>query len=202
MPHEEGPQPNQDVEAFKSAVEKLLKPDNPHAKSLFAFIRRTLGQYKLTGIYSESDIFNEAFERGLRKSESERIINPKAWLRSTSFNVMKENVRLAMKTTSLDEDILSDQEEECFEDLTFGNETFEVCRKAVVEAFSKLNHQDRKIIELRCLEGRTWKDVREKLGENKTNLPALRQRGQRALEKLRKEYHKIRPSRVVDDDIY
>jgi len=177
--------------AFNKEIALLLKPKNPQAKSLLAFIRRTLRQYQLDKTETETDIFIEAYLRGIEQmldSPEKTIRKPKAWIRATIHNIIREKARARRKILQLTEDIPSEQEES----VDFSR--IEYCLNAVAQAYQNLEHDDRKLIELRFLQGLSWKGVHEKLGERYLDMSTLRKRGQRVLNKLRKEYHKIVPS--------
>lgn len=185
------PPPRPELQQFNAALDQLLKPENPPARSLLAFIRRTLRQYGLEGSFSEIDIFVIAYLRGvelLLGSSGKSIRNPRAWMRGTTLNVIREQSRERKKRQPLLTEVVDRaavpqlDEEHVDENLS-----------AVMQAFECLSHDERKLIELKHLRGSSWQAVREKLGEQGTTLPALRKRGQRALQKLRREYHKIKP---------
>ena len=121
-------------------------------------------------------------------SPETKIRHPKAWIRSTIHNIIREKSRARKKILQLTEDIPLEQDENV--DLS----RVDYCLNAVAQAYQNLEHDDRKLIELRFLQGLNWKDVHEKLGDRDLKMPALRKKGQRVLNKLRKEYHKIVPS--------
>jgi len=176
------------IVAFNIAIALLLNSKNPQAKSLLAFIRRTLRQYRLSGTETEIDIFIEAYLRGIEQmlnSPETKIRHPKAWIRATIHNIIREKARARGRMFQLTEDIPSEQEE------SVDSSRIEYCLNAVAQAYQNLEHDDRKLIELRFLRGFSWKGVHEKLGERDLDMSTLRKRGQRALNKLRKEYHKI-----------
>jgi DNA-directed RNA polymerase specialized sigma24 family protein len=73
--------------------------------------------------------------------------------------------------------------------------------QAVMTAYQSLSVNDQRIIQLRVVQGLSWHDVGQALclmGEPQRSNPALRKRGQRALENLRRNYHKIRPAQESD----
>lgn len=177
------------ISAFDVEIALLLEPKNPQARSLLAFTRRTLYQYQLNGRFSEIDIFIRAYLRGIEQMlapSGQPIKKPKAWIRATIHNIIREESRACRKFIPLDDDY---PDEEAFAD----SSRIEFCLKAVVLAYQRLDHDNRKLIELRFFQGRSWKGVHEKIGEHNLEMSALRKRGQRALEKLRQEYHRIVP---------
>lgn len=183
--------PPEMLQQFNTELTSLLDANNPQARSLLAFIRRSLWQYNLQDRISVIDIFVNAYLRGVEQllsSSDKTIQNPKAWMRSTTLNVIREQARKQQKECQLSVDVIDKSPQRLVDD-----STIEVNLDAVVKAFYRLEHDDRKLLELKHLQGMSWKEVREKLGKPGASLPALRKRGQRALEKLRGEYHEIRP---------
>lgn len=196
------PKSSEIIEKFNQSIEILFKPNNSHARSLLAFVRRTLWQFHLNKSYSEMEILIEAYLRGihyLQKPSGKTISNPGAWVRVTAYNIIREYSRKRKVQRSR---IVHTQSDFSLLDSTeVADETVTALNiAAVFEAFKKLRHNDRKIIELRYLENRSWKDIREKLEEPKILISTLRKRGQRALKRLRQEYHKIRPQNYQNDD--
>jgi RNA polymerase sigma factor (sigma-70 family) len=181
------------VQQFNEAIYVLLKANTAHSKSLLAYIRRTLWQYNLDKRFSATDIFIEAYVRGVKfltSAEEKTIKKPSAWMRRTVLNVIREKFREGKKSVPLTWEI----ESRTFTpepEIDFGNEDSFL---AVIQAFNNLDHDDRKIIQLRYFENMKWDDVREKIGDAELTTTAVRKRGQRALGRLRTEYHKIKPT--------
>jgi RNA polymerase sigma factor (sigma-70 family) len=185
-------QPTPAVQQFNEAIYILLKANTAKSRSLLAFIRRTLWSYSLDKQLTVVDVFIEAYTRGVQylgQAEGEIIETPSAWMRVTALNVIRDKSRERQKFVPLTWEI--DAQSNHPED---NIPSFEECFIAVIQAFNCLNHEERNIIQLKHLEGRSWKDVIAKIGESGLTEAAARKRGQRALDKLRKEYHKIRPS--------
>jgi RNA polymerase sigma factor (sigma-70 family) len=180
------------VQQFNEAIYVLLKANTAHSKSLLAYIRRTLWQYNLDKRFSATDIFIEAYVRGVQfllRSEEQTIKKPSAWMRMTVLNIVREKSRETKRSVPLTWEIESTTTPPDGPD----NPVNEGCFLAVIQAFNNLNHEERKIIQLRYFENMKWDEVREKIGDLGLTTPTLRKRGQRALERLREEYHKIKP---------
>ncbi|MEM6424543.1 MAG: sigma-70 family RNA polymerase sigma factor [Cyanobacteria bacterium P01_D01_bin.128] len=186
------------VQQFNEAIYVLLKVNTAHSKSLLAYIRRLLWQYHLDRQLTATEIFIDAYVRGVQYllSSGETIKKPSAWMRITVLNVIREKSRERKRSIPLTWEVVSDDM-----DKTSTSESGdEECFLAVIQAFNNLNHDDRKIIQLRFFESKSWEEVREKVGESDLTTSTLRKRGQRALERLRREYHKIRPSHLKDSE--
>lgn len=186
---------------FNVEIQFLLKPDNPHARSLLAFIQRTLRQFQLEDYITEVDIFIEAYLRGVRLTgeAGTAIQRPKAWMRQTALNIIREckRDRLRYRLMALDElveqAIVRQSPEEWESRWGDADITEEI--QAVIQALDSLEPMDRQLIWLRIIEGLSWKDVQVQLlaeGELPISNVALRKRGQRALERLRQAYHTCR----------
>jgi DNA-directed RNA polymerase specialized sigma24 family protein len=150
---------------------------------------------------TEVEIFIEAYLRGVEYTSStgEIIHLPKAWMRRTAFNIIREYSRnqRRYRQVAFDETIENriasppDHREALLE---VGSPDEEI--QAVLDSMAALDPEDCRLIYLRTIEGLSWQQVREelrKLGHPPISRAALRKRGQRALERLRAEYHRRRP---------
>lgn len=188
LPPPSGPTPCQ---LFKTEIYCLLQAESPRARSLLSYIRRTLRQYGLAGIYNESDIFNEAYIRGITYTlKGEEIKSPKAWMRKTAFHIISELSRDSKRCGLLDHD--------CPDNPLVDEEAIDLDLQTVRAALDELSPEDRRIIKLKAIEGLSWKEVQQQLveiGEVHQTEEALRKRGQRAMQKLRDLFHAQRPFR-------
>ncbi|MBF2035537.1 MAG: hypothetical protein IGR92_08650 [Leptolyngbyaceae cyanobacterium T60_A2020_046] len=193
------------LQRFNSEVTVLLKPKNPAARSLLAFIRRDLRQFHLHGNISETDIFIQAYLRGFEycsKEGAEPIRNVRAWLRQTAFNIIREESRRRQRAPQVSYDVLAENDlgrsqlTQASDEWGLDPDIVEADMRAIVTALARLSAREQRIIHLRTLQGLAWKDVQqhlETMGEPPLRLDILRKQGQRALERLRKEYHTLRP---------
>ncbi len=195
-----------ELRQFNVEIQSLLKRQNPRARSLYCFIKRTLKQFHLDGIYTEFDIFNQAYLRGVELTKSGTAINsPKAWMRTTTFNVIRELSRKHRRYQSVEYDELAEADQAKWEiaamqleDSLVSDEHIEADLQAVLLALQELALKDRLIIELKSLQDLSWKEVKQRLitlGEPVQTETALRKRGQRAMERFRQLYHQKRPSK-------
>ena len=179
------------LQQFNVELTSLLDASNPQSQLLLAFIRRSLWQHNLQDRYSVIDIFVEAYLRAVNQlySSPDKVIqNPKAWIRGTALNVIREYARNQSRESQISMEITELSTQSLVDD-----SVVEENLDAIVRGFHRLSHYERKLLELKHLQGMTWKEVRDKLGGSDISLPALRKRGQRVLEKLRFEYHQIKP---------
>ncbi|WP_017298126.1 RNA polymerase sigma factor [Nodosilinea nodulosa] len=189
--------PPSETQEFNRDVQFLLKPNNPHARSLLAFITRTIHQFGLQVYITEIDIFVEAYLRGVKYTQQnqEPIRQPKAWMRRTAYNIIREckRDRLRYSAVAFDELMEQPSEEsagtalEAIDDGAIANSI-----NAVMQALDALSPGDRNLIQWKVVEGLTWQQVQARCvteGEERVSQATLRKRGQRALERLRRAYH-------------
>lgn len=187
-------------ERFDAEVFSVLYSKGSEMFSIFAFIQRTLGQFRLKGVVDIPDVFNEAYMRGVEAINSgKKIAKPIAWLRATAFNIIRELSREWKERQKVSPDLL-----ECSslplspQDETLSTEDLEYRLKAVWRAFQELSQQDREVLRLRMFENLSWKEISDRLtasGEFKSE-EAFRVHGHRAIKRLRAKYHSL-----VEDQI-
>ncbi|MBD1917625.1 MULTISPECIES: sigma-70 family RNA polymerase sigma factor [Cyanophyceae] len=196
--------PPSETQQFNHDVQLLLKPNNPHARSLLAFIKRTIQQFGLQAHITEIDIFVEAYLRGVRYTQQnqEHIRQPKAWMRRTAYNIIRECKRDRQRYLAVAFDELMEQEAAGGGPTAVDDETIANAIASVLQALAALSPGDRNLIQWKVVEGLTWPQVQAKLvaaGEEWASLATLRKRGQRALERLRHAYHLF--AGEPDDDL-
>ena len=179
--------------SFKLAIEGLLEPKTvtkPEEKESYLllknFIKRTLSQFNLKNTCVE-DIISEVYLRGEKLINSgEDIRNPGAWIRVTAYNVIREIQRQKQKeqpNSELVELKVSPQKTE-------DNQEREQNFLKLKQSLQSLNEKDRQILELRFFQDLSWQEVTEYFvsrGEVVASA-TVRQRGSRALKRLRKAY--------------
>jgi DNA-directed RNA polymerase specialized sigma24 family protein len=194
------PTPLPATRQFNLDVQFLLTPNNPHARSLLAFIYRTIRQFGLQGYITEVDVFVEAYLRGVNytNNSGERILQSRAWLRKTAYNIIREWKRDRSRYSPAAFDELLEQGAVGYhEDPPLGVATADIPWaeaeiQDVVRAFQGLEDADRRLIQWKVIENLSWQAIQARLvaqGEDAVSLAALRKRGQRALERLRQHYH-------------
>ncbi|WP_293100768.1 RNA polymerase sigma factor [Moorena sp. SIOASIH] len=137
---------------------------------------------------------NETYLRGIKLLESgQEIKNPRAWIRKTSLNVIREMSRKQKKEQLWDSNLIEHQiAPEDSHSLCSENSEDEDLRLLEL-ALKKLDPKDSKLIVLREIEGLSWRQVVNHLaskGEYITEASA-RQRGKRALKRLRNIFFEL-----------
>lgn len=176
---------------FDAEFLDLQNPRSSSGRVMYVFVRRNLRAFHLSETYRESFVLNEAYIRGIKLiSEGTVIRTVPAWLRSTSYNIIRELSRELQKSVPLEEHTLTVEQpwvplEELEDDLA-----------TVRMALSLLDPQDARLLNLKIGEGRSWKEIRDILrleGWEDLTEEVLRKRKERALIKLRKKYHTLKP---------
>lgn len=177
--------------AFDAEFETLLFPGSSSAHSMQAFILRSLAQFNLSRRLNVTEILIEAYVRGVRQIEKgEYIEKPIPWIRSTSYNIIREYSRECNRNYQIEEDKLESPVDCSLIDSQDINEN------RVLLAFEKLDEEEKEILRLKIVEKLKWKEiiqVLEKRGIIFKNETALRKRKERALKHLRQIYHSLYP---------
>ncbi|NEN95299.1 MAG: sigma-70 family RNA polymerase sigma factor [Moorea sp. SIO3I7] len=185
---------------FESAVKHLVSQTFLETKeatyyaALFNGIKKKIRQFNFPD-YQIYEVINETYLRGIKLIESgQEIENPGAWIRVTSFNVIREMSREQKKEQLWDSNLIEDQLGlEDSHSLSSSNSEDEDLRLLEL-ALKKLDPKDSKLIVLREIEGLSWRQVVNHLaskGEYITEASA-RQRGNRALKRLRNRFFELK----------
>jgi DNA-directed RNA polymerase specialized sigma24 family protein len=184
---------NESRAQFDQAVRSLFfDAQNPNSHALFAFVEGRLRQFRLSQAYEVRDILIEAYTRGVKQIESGRPIGlPLAWLRRTCLNIICEFHRKQKESPSpLFDDLPSEQCGNTIS-LLLVQEDLAVMRWA----FKQLDAESQFLLHQRIVQGQSWHEVSEALvvaGGAELSEGALRQRGFKALKKLRQLYEDVR----------
>lgn len=180
---------------FDAEFKTLLFPGSSSAHSMFGFIQRNLHQFNLSRRFTVTIILNEAYVRGVKQIEKgEYIEKPIPWVRSTSYNIIREYSRERNRICQLEQDIESPTNCSLL-DFKEINENLE----KVLLAFEKLDEEEKEVLRLKIVEKLTWKQIiqiLERKGMIYKNEAALRKRKERALKHLRQIYHSLYPQNV------
>ncbi|MEC4984690.1 MAG: sigma-70 family RNA polymerase sigma factor [Oscillatoria sp. PMC 1068.18] len=200
--------PPPELQKFQDEVSFLLKDKNSQARSLFYFIQRSLFQFHLNSCYEVNEIINIVYLRGIKLTKSGKAIhNPVGWLRTTSYNVIREisrakRERLFLEYGEASESKLAQEnpppnildslitEEEVSKDI-----------RLIQKALAHLSEEERQIIELRTVRQLSWEEVKNHLSQKEQlelKISTLRKRGQRTLNKLREIYHQFEQEKSSD----
>ncbi|NEO56192.1 MAG: sigma-70 family RNA polymerase sigma factor [Okeania sp. SIO3B5] len=178
---------------FDLAIEGLIQPrkiNNPQERRsstvLAYFIKHSLKQFHLEQV-DFYDVVSEVYLRGTNKITSgENIKNPGAWIRITSYNVIREMNRKQQKERANSEYIESQVAPKSCK--SWEENELQLCiLKRLLEELTEI---ERQILELRFFQDKSWKEVVDILtstGQILTETNA-RQRGSRALKKLKTRF--------------
>ncbi|WP_293143886.1 hypothetical protein [Okeania sp. SIO3I5] len=168
------------------------------SKYFQAFIYHNLNQRRLHFYYDIMDVVVEAREIALEKiiSEKVNVENFDPWYKTICLNVIK-NFAKKIKPGKLVEKLKNKS------DLTYSKEDLiystEPNLKLLSEGLEKLSEEEKFILHLREVEGYLWKEVAksvadfneliiEDLDDEKRLVDRVRQKGRRALQKLRDSF--------------
>lgn len=178
-------------ERFDADFKEFLNPKSSTGRLMFAFVGRELRAFRLSSLYRESYVLNEAYIRGRNTIQKGGTIRHSgAWLRGTAFRIIRELSREHQKTVSLQESFLENQPVISTEELQSDLATLRM-------AFQLLPLEDQELLYQKIVEDVSWREIRETLrlrGYGDFSEATLRKRKERALIRLRKKYHTIRPS--------
>ncbi|MGB5963593.1 MAG: hypothetical protein WBG73_23350 [Coleofasciculaceae cyanobacterium] len=188
-------------DSLNAAVIEVLGKDNPHAYSTILFIQRCLIQFNLSSQYEAHEILNDAYVRGRAFLHSGGIIrNIHSWLKSTSFNIIRENSRRQKREPLIDPEVV--ELIPCLRSLgdsVISTEEIDNKWKALMNSLTALSHTDpegTRLLRLKA-QGLSWKEIHQQLVKEDGEAPnesTLRQKGCRATKILRKIYH----SKITD----
>jgi RNA polymerase sigma factor (sigma-70 family) len=182
-------QPNKVQElqkAFSSAVSKLLLPNNPEGTAFLNFVCHYLYVWNIRDI-DPKDIISEAVFRGLRfiHLNHQPIKVPKAWLRGTCLNVMKDQV---------DETVHNDQRSRSLKECSYETESPLTIAERLefldkfYEALDRLEPNDKDLVQLRLIEDKSYEQIHYwlKVRDGQApEIPTIRKRYSRALTHLK-----------------
>jgi DNA-directed RNA polymerase specialized sigma24 family protein len=176
---------------FEDDFLELQNSRSSSGRLMYVMVRRSLWQFHLLGIYSEACILNEAYIRGCELiARGEIIRNPEAWLKQTAYNIIREWSRYERKSLPLEEHLLPDLQDSVLP------EVLEDDLGTLRLAFQMLETKDQQLLNLKICNGLSWKEIQEMLqlqGQGHLTEASLRKRKERALARLRKKFHALKP---------
>ncbi|NEQ08309.1 MAG: sigma-70 family RNA polymerase sigma factor [Moorea sp. SIO4E2] len=187
-------------EKFESVVKHLVNPTSLKTNEATSYaalingIKKNLRQFNFPDDQID-EVINETYLRGIKFLESgQEIKNPKAWTRVTSLYVIREMSREQKKEQLWDSHLIEHQKAlEDSHSLSSANSEDENL-KLLELALQKLEPKDYKLIVLRHIEGLSWQQVVSHLASNGEVVTesSARQRGNRALKRLRKIFFELK----------
>jgi DNA-directed RNA polymerase specialized sigma24 family protein len=178
------------------ALKDFLLRGSSFAHSLSTFVQARLRQFHLSGSLEVSDIVLDAYLRGkCSQAKGDKIEQPKAWLKTTCFHIIREHSRKQKRECLSPPDLM-----EFFHQLTDGSQVGEAILEdklsAAMRALHILRSRDPEAAELlvlRIYEGLSWEAIHQRFVQEGRNyvpsIAALRQQGCRINKKLRSIYH-------------
>lgn len=180
---------------FDADFQSLYEAKSPESHSVFLYVQRLLYQFRLGRAYEVMDILVEVYARGVKYLESgNSIASSQAWTKRAALNVIREFRRAADKIDYYDLETqpqLVVSSEDTLSGLVFENDL-----KVIQMAFGQLSPKDKNLLRLRIVNGFTWQQISILLKQEgeEVNENVLRQRGYRALQRLRAIYEPMRVS--------
>lgn len=182
---------NLQIHALDQAMQDVLgQGRDPTKKGLQLWIatRKALQQFGLHQRYSEAHILNTAYLRGIKAIAAGKcIVSPYGWLRSASYNYIRECSRAQSKTVELKEWHTSACTERHEDSIYSSSEN----TSKLHIALQKLTPFEQKLIILKVAHEQSWKNIQKILeieGLGIHQISTLRKQKSRALAKLRKYY--------------
>jgi len=184
---------------FNGVIEQLFEQQNSEARPFWTSVERMLWQYRLRTAYEVKDVVIEAYAVGIKQIEKGLIIeNPIAWIRGTCFNIIRDLRRKQDKAENpkLDSEGCTPSDE-AWSHLILTEDI-----KVIHLALQELSLEEQELLRAKYIEDQSWQQISETLlhsEERCLNANAARQRGHRALQKLRQAYEDIREEVTLDD---
>lgn len=147
--------------AFDVAVELLLRrPTLPISDALFRYLNRTLRQFRLNHKYDVFDIFSHAYMRGARLTNNGTPIErPEAWIRRTSFNVIRELKRAQKSQQEIDLDCV-EHKVKAPESTVISELELELIWKSIVDRYDPV---DVYIVLSRAIDEWSWEEISDQI---------------------------------------
>ena len=177
------------------ALSEILGQGNAYAYSVIATVRRHLYNFHIEHLFEPHEILFEAYLRGKEvQRKGETIRNPHAWLKSTTFNIIREKSRKARQQAYIVFEEIEHRVSSATGDMLDGldlNHQIQLLYKALGE-FSKEDHYTARLLKWRTIEQLSWNEISARLvamGETLPSNVVLRQRVSRAKKRIRHILH-------------
>jgi DNA-directed RNA polymerase specialized sigma24 family protein len=178
-------------ERFDEEVSELQNANSSSGRLLYVFVRRSLRSFNLDKNYAEAFLLNEAYLRGVSLiNKGEVIQNIPAWYRKTIYNIVRELKREQQKTDPFEDHMMEvEQPQPLLEELDDDLKTLHL-------ALESLDDEDKQLLHLKIIENLPWREIKLIMrlqGAGDYPEATWRKRKERALIKLRKKYHELKP---------
>ena len=182
------------LENFMDEVLSSQRASRPH--KLFFLIERWLRQFHLDSQIDSSEILVEAYMRTRSKIlKGVNIERFPAWFNRVSFKIIQEYSK-RKKYRDLLKQRLIRSGQHFTEDIAHQNDPEHPNIEALLKSLEELKEEELEILNLRIVQGLSWKDVRSYWCNTKgkdISESALRKKGERALSHLRDVFASTRP---------
>jgi RNA polymerase sigma factor (sigma-70 family) len=195
-PEQQFPTVQEMQKEFSRKVSNLLLPNHPSGTAFLNFIWHYLYIWNMRDI-DPKDILAGAVYQGLKfiQTNGQPIEIPKAWLRGTCLNLLKNQMRATIKYKKLSE-CLKESSSETESPLTIV-ERFEWLDN-FYEAIKQLPPDEQELVQLRLFDEKTYEQIyhwMELRDGQAPDIPTIRKRYSRAVTRLKK----IFPAVYQDD---
>lgn len=192
--------PNRDI--FDQALEEILDKDSAIAYSIVTAVKRMINRFHLTGV-EPHELLIRAYLRGKDALKAgKQIHNAHAWLRSTVYNIVREDSKRRRKTCAHDPSWIENTCGDTREDPQTLAIEEEIAAQyvALYQSLQRLKLEEPQVfflIEERHVGSKSWQEIELSYatasGEVGVSQAALRQRYSRGLKRLRKFFHEVYP---------
>ena len=182
-------------QSLDAGFQELLDRDSSIGLTLWVFVERSLNQFHLSGSYTEAYVINEVYLRAVKFiAQGGEIASLIAWCRATAYNHIRELSRRGQRERSLDHTPLILEQIQAQPGLISDDDISEEY-EMIGRAFSQLSTADQQLINLSVIDHLSWRQIHLCLvAEGKTDRSeaALRKAKERAIRRLRENYHGIK----------
>lgn len=174
-------------------TEAFSKKRKNQGKTLVKFVSRTIFKFGLSSDIAVEEVIGEAYERALKSTDKGILIkNIAGWARTTCLNVIREYKRERNRENLL----FHEKKFEINDELNSRCYAEHIHQKAewsqtLTRAWRQLSRQEQEILDLRIVEGMSWRQVAETIRTRTgkaVKTDAVRKQGQRAKDKLKAIY--------------
>jgi RNA polymerase sigma factor (sigma-70 family) len=173
---------SENCQNFLNASSELFHSDKMPSDALYKYVLRQMTLWNLHNV-DASDVLTEAVIRGIAKitQKLEPIDNPRAWLRITAVNILREEAKAISRENQLTDKDLDKYEisEPEYKDVL--NESLEKAWKA----FQSLSKSDKRIIAYRLIQKMRYCEIQRLSAYENVEVATLRQQYSRAIKHLK-----------------
>ncbi len=181
--------------SLDAGFQELLDRNSSTGLTLWVFVERSLDQFHLSGSYTKAYVINEVYIRATRLiDQGGKIDNLVAWFRGTAYNHIRELSRRSHRERLYGNDSLLLEQMQVQPSLISDDDIKEE-HEMIQRAFARLSPADQQLITLSVISNLSWREIHECLisrGQTDRNEAALRKAKERAIRRLRENYHEIK----------